>query len=444
MNQQILNSSRISKIGNFDKPTIWYKATRLAVTTDSVNLGQGFPDWKPPGFFLESMKKHISNPDVSHQYSRTCGNLKLVEAISKTYSTVFKRKIDALKEIIVVNGAVSLLYNTITSLVEPEDEVILIEPFYDCYLPQAKFSGGKVIGIPMIPPKIRVRSEYESMKSEDYSKISDDWKIDMEKLKNSLSNKTRILILNTPNNPTGKILTYDELKEIAALLEQFPRVIVLMDEVYEYMIYDEFEELPRMATLPGMSDRCINIMSAGKIFSATGVRIGWGIGPKHLISQIAAIYQVNSFCIYDPIQLAIADCLEIASQPYEGFDNYYKWLRSNYTSQRNYLIENLSKNNKFDKNFYFPKGGYFLVVDISQLNVPSTKYRLEGDEEGEVKYDKDFNFMLNLAHEKKVVVIPCTVFYTDENKSFGENFVRLAFCKMKSTLDKALNNLLNN
>ena len=439
-----ISSQQMSKIGSFDKPTIWYKASRLAVTTNSANLGQGFPDWKPPSFFLESMTNHISNPDVNHQYSRTCGNLKLVEAISKNYSKIFNRKIDALKEVIVVNGAVSLLYNTITALVEPNDEVILIEPFYDCYLPQAKFSGAKVIGIPMIPPKIRPRTEYESMKPENYSNIKDDWKIDMEKLANSLTNHTKILILNTPNNPTGKVLTHEELKEIALLLEKFPRIVVLMDEVYEYMVYDEFEVLPRMANLPGMSERCINIMSAGKIFSATGIRIGWGIGPKHLISQIASIYQVNSFCIYDPIQLAIADSLEMANQPYQGFDTYYKWLRAHYTSQRNYFIENLAKNKKFDVNFYFPKGGYFVLVDISQLNVPKTCYRLEGDEDSEVNYSKDFNFLLNLANEKKVVIIPCSVFYTDENKSHGENFVRLAFCKQITTLEKAFNNLQNN
>ena len=432
-----------SKIGNFDKLTIWYKASRLAMSTGSANLGQGFPDWKPPEFFLEALKKHISDPNVSHQYTRSFGNLKLTEALSRQYSKIHKRTIDATNEIIVGNGGVSILYNAITALVEAGDEIILIEPFYDCYLPQAKFSGGKVIGIPMIPPKIREKSDFENIKEEDYAKLTDDWKLDFEKLKNTLSSKTKIIILNTPNNPTGKILTYDELKQVAALLENYPNVIVLLDEVYEYMVFDEYEELPRMVNLPGMWDRCISIMSAGKIFSATGIRIGWGIGPKHLIAKIGAIYQVNSFCIYDPIQLAIADSIEIANQPYEGFENYYKWLRGHYTSQRNYFIQKLIKNTKFDLNFFFPKGGYFIVADISHKKIIQSKYRLEGDDE-EVNYLKDFNYVLNLANEKKVVVIPCSVFYTDENKSIGSNYIRLAFCKQKTTLDKAFDNLLNN
>jgi aspartate/methionine/tyrosine aminotransferase len=439
-----MNSLTTSKIGNYDKMTIWYKATRLAVTTDSANLGQGFPDWKPPTFFLDAIKKFVSSTEVSHQYTRTFGNPKLVEAISNTYSPIFNRKIDPMKEVIVANGAVSILYNTLTALVEPDDEVILIEPFYDCYLPQTKFSGGKVIGVPMIPPKVRPKSEYENMKEEDYSKITEDWKIDMEKLKNAFTSKTKILVLNTPNNPTGKILTYDELKEIASILEKFPNVIVIMDEVYEFMVYDEHQDLPRMANLPGMWDRCLSIMSAGKIFSATGIRIGWALGPKHLISKVGAIYQFNSFCIYDPIQLAIAESLEVAKNPYEGYETYFKWLRGHYTAQRNYMISNLAKNKNFDVNFYFPKGGYFIVADISQQNVPTTKYRLEGDEEGDVNYHKDFNFLLNLAYEKKVVIIPCSVFYTDLNKAYGENFIRLAFCKQKSTLDRAFNNILNN
>lgn len=433
-----------NKIGDFDKLTIWYKATRLAVSTNSANLGQGFPDWKPPTFVLESIKKHVSNPEVNHQYTRTFGNPKLVEAISKNYSPIFKRNIDPLKEVIVANGGVSLLYNSITALVERDDEVILIEPFYDCYLPQAIFSGAKVKGIPMIPPKLRQRSEYENMSDEELGQVSEDWKIDMERLKSSLTNKTKLLILNTPNNPTGKILTYEELKQISSLLENYPRVVVIMDEVYEFMVYDEYLELPRMATLPGMWDRCINIMSAGKIFSITGIRLGWALGPKHLISKIGAIYQVNSFCIYDPIQLGIAESLEIANQPYEGYDNYFKWLRNHYTNQRNYLIRGLAKNKNFLSNFYFPKGGYFILADITDLSVPSTNHRLEGDEEGEVNYSKDYNYLLNFAHEKKVVIIPCSVFYTDPNKKFGENFIRLAFCKQKSTIDKALHNILNN
>jgi aspartate/methionine/tyrosine aminotransferase len=437
------NSQQIhkkSKTADYEKPTIWYSFSRLAMTTSSVNLGQGFPDWTPPEFVLDAIQKQISNASSNHQYSRFLGSLKLCDSIARNYSDKFKRKIDPLSEILVANGAVSLLYNIITSHVEQGDEVIVIEPFYDCYLPQTELSGGKVIGIPMIPPKIREKSEYFNLINDgNANKIKDNWEIDFEKLEKAFSDKTKLLILNTPNNPTGKILSYEELKQIKNILDKYPKVVVVMDEVYEHMIYDEYEELPRMATLDGMWDRTVSILSAGKIYSCTGIRIGWCIGPKEIIRKTAAVYQFNSFCLYEPIQNAIADCLDISNQPYEGYDNYYKWLRAKYENNRHYLVESLAKNKNFDLNIWLPEGGYFVVADISTKNEES-KYKLEGDENVDVNYSKDFNFVINTANEKKVVLIPCSPFYTRENATHGENFVRIAYCKKKDTLDKALAN----
>jgi aspartate/methionine/tyrosine aminotransferase len=432
-----------SKTFGFDQLSIWYKFSRLALTTNSVNLGQGFPDWKPPSFFIEANKKNLDQEGISHQYSRTMGNLKLVEAIARNYQKHFEHKIDPLSEVLVTNGAVSFLYNAITALVENDDEVILIEPFYDCYLPQVQFSGGKAIGIPMIPPKQRSKEDFivegdEATITNHYSKIKDTWQIDFDKLETALNDKTKILVLNTPNNPTGKILTHEELQRVAKLLEKYPRVIVIMDEVYEYMIYNEYEELPRMANIPGMWDRTLSLMSAGKIFSATGVRVGWGIGPKHLIAKATAIFQFNSFCMYDPLQVAIAECLDIANKPYMGFDTYFKWLRHHYLQQRNYFISNLAKSKGFNLNFFLPEGGYFIVAELKSVVVPATKFRLEGDEDSKEFYLKDFNYLIDLSNQKGIVGIPCSAFYTPANKTVRENYIRLAFCKQTATLDRAL------
>lgn len=430
-----------SKIANFEKPTIWYSFSRLAMTTNSVNLGQGFPDWSPPEFFLETIQKHISNPTSNQQYSRFAGSIKFCESIARNYSEKFQRKIDPLTEVLVANGAVSLLYNIITAHIEEGDEMVVIEPFYDCYLPQAEFSKGKVIGVPMIPPQIRDKSEYANLLDEgNKNNIKDKWLIDFERLEKAFSEKTKILILNTPNNPTGKILTFDELKRIKVILDKFPKVIVIMDEVYEHMIYDDYQELPRMATLEGMWDRTVSIMSAGKIFSSTGIRIGWCIGGKEIVKKASVVHQFNSFCLYEPIQNAIGECLDISTQPYEGFDNYYKWLRARYDNLRFYMVENLSKLKEFDLNIWLPEGGYFVIADIS-IKTNEAKYKLEGDEKVDISYTKDYNYVLNLANEKKVVMIPCTPFYTPANTSVGENFVRIAYCKKKETIDKALYNL---
>lgn len=430
-----------SKTADYEKPTIWHTFSRLAMTTNSVNLGQGFPDWSPPGFLLDSIQKHVSNPSSNNQYARFAGSLKLCESIARNYSQKFKRKIDPLTEVLVANGAVSLLYNIITAHVEQGDEVIVLEPFYDCYLAQTEFSGGKLIGVPMIPPKIREKSEYFNLINEgNANRIKDSWQIDFKKLEKAFSDKTKLIILNTPNNPTGKVFSYTELHDIKTILDKYPKVVVVMDEVYEHMIYDEYEELPRMATLDGMWDRTISIMSGGKIYSCTGIRVGWCIGPKEIVRKATAIYQYNSFCLYEPIQNSIADCLDISNQPYEGYDNYYKWLRAKYEYNRHYLVENLAKNNNIDFNVWLPEGGYFVVGDISNNNVES-KYKLEGDENVEASYRKDFNYVLNTAKEKKVALIPCTPFYTRDNIKYGENFVRIAYCKKKETLDKALANL---
>jgi len=433
-----LTTNKKSKTADYEKPTIWYTFSRLAMLTNSVNLGQGFPDWSPPEFVIEAINNQVSNPTSNQQYSRFAGSVKLCESIARNYSGIFQRNIDPLSEILVANGAVSLLYNIITAFVEQGDEVIAIEPFYDCYLPQTELSGGKLIGIPMIPPKNREKSEYFNLISKGNSeKIKDQWHVDFEKLKNSFSNNTKLLILNTPNNPTGKILSFDELKQIREILNDYPKVIVVMDEVYEHMIYDEYQTLPRMATLDGMWDRTISIMSAGKIFSCTGIRVGWCIGPKELVRKAAAVYQFNSFCLYEPVQNAIADSLDIATKPYNGYDNYYKWLRAKYEDNRHYIVENFAKSKNFDLNIWLPEGGYFVVGDISNKTVDA-RYKIEGDENVDVSYTKDFNFVLNTANEKNVVIIPCSPFYTKQNSSHGVNYVRIAYCKKKETIDKAL------
>jgi kynurenine--oxoglutarate transaminase/cysteine-S-conjugate beta-lyase/glutamine--phenylpyruvate transaminase len=443
---------RISKTIGYEDPTIWYKYGRLALATKSVNMGQGFPDWQPPEFFIESLVKNITSPNANHQYTRSFGNIKLCENLANHYKASFGRTIDPMSEVLVACGGVSVLYNTITALVENGDEVIFFEPFYESYFPEIKFTGGTPVGIPMIPPKLRKKSEFKFSGGDEqemekfYSQFRDTWTIDFDKFEAALSDKTRLLLLNTPNNPTGKILTNEELLHIAKILEKYPNVVILMDEVYEYMIFDDFKTLPRMANLPGMWDKTITMMSAGKTFSSTGNRVAWAIGPKDLIKKVNAVYQYNTFCMYDPTMLAIADCLEIATKAYKGYDSYYEWLRAHYLKQRNYIVNKLANCDEFDLDFFIPEGGYFIVASLDGKDVKPTKHRLEGDEHiKEGSYLKDYNYLIDLAYDKNIVGIPCSAFYTEPYKNIGENYIRLAFCKQTGTIDKMIEKLkINN
>jgi len=426
----------IAKLEGFYNPTIWYKFSHMANATKSVNLGQGFPDWEPPKFFQDNVDKYFTN-DAYYQYTRNTGDVKLVESIARNYEKSYKRKINPMTEIVVGAGAVNVLFVALTALVYPGDEVIILEPFYDCYLPQVQFNGGKVVGVPMNPPKKRSKSEYKKITND----LKDDWTVDFDLLEKAFNKNTKILLLNTPNNPTGKIFTYEELHKFIKILEKFPKVILIMDEVYEFMIGTQYKEVPRMASIPEMWERTLTIHSAGKIFSATGIRIGWAIGPNYLIRQVIAQFQFSTFCISQPMQNTIADCLDEANKPYMGYENYYMWLTNHYNNLRNHFLENLALRENIDIDLFCPEGSYFIIADISKHNPETKHFLVEDENDKSLIYHKDFKFLLNLCHDYKVVAIPCSPFYTEEHKHIGENFIRFAFCKEIKTMDKAFENL---
>lgn len=439
--------SRLIKesLKEFAKPNIWVKFSKLAVDIKAANLGQGFPDWSPPEFYLDSLIKHSSDPNTNHQYTRSYGSMRLINSIAKNYSKYHKRELTS-DNVIIQPGGATGLYNGITSFLNPGDEVVVIEPFYDSYLPIARISGAKVRGIPLIPPKIRDPQVYINLINQGNrinAKFTDEWKFDFQAFSNTLNEKTKMVILNSPNNPTGKVFSYDEYKEIASIiLKKSPNAIVFSDEVYEHIYFDNHKEFPRIANVEGMWNRTITLSSAGKIFSATGVRMGWFIGHEDLIKAICPLHQYATFCMSDIPQSVIADCLERADQSYRGHDTYYDWYRDNYNRHRGYLLNSLLtktkifETEKFSAKFWLPEASYFLLADISDAKV-NKDYSLEGDENFE--YTKDMKYSVNLAKEKRVVTIPCSVFYTPENVSKGSNLVRFAYCKQEKTIDAAIN-----
>lgn len=216
----------------------------------------------------------------------------MIKAISNFYSPIFNREIDPLRNVLVSNGGIACLCNAFLGMIDDGDEVILIEPAFDCYRAQILMAGGIVRSVPL-EPKGKVTKADLVRRLDDLKYCEqDEWDIDWDLLERSFNANTKAILLNSPHNPTGKIFTEAELTRFAEIIKKYDRVVVIWDGVYEAHAYDRYEplQIPRIANLPGMWERTISISSAGKLFSATGVRIGWAIGPEHLIKCAAAFH----------------------------------------------------------------------------------------------------------------------------------------------------------
>lgn len=240
-----------------------------------------------------------------------------------------------------------------------------------------------------------------------------------------------MLIVNTPHNPSGKVFTESELARIAEILSKHPQIIVVEDNVYEGMTFDEYfdKPLPKLSFQKGMSNRTLSVYSAGKIFAATGVRSGWVIGPSYLIKSVRSVHQYNVFCSYNVIENTLANSLTEISSP---ASTYMQEYATRLTSHRNILIKELL-NCKFDFDLWIPKGGYFIMCDISKVEVMEKYYT---DEQGN-RRTKDYAFAYQLAYENRVVCIPCSTFYGQENQHLGARYVRFAFCKDEELIREA-------
>ena len=267
------------RLGASAGPTVWTEFGRIAQEYDPVNLGQGFPDWLPPKFAVDSLVEAVLDSAQSpHQYTRPAGHPNLVNQLARRYSIHLKKDIDPMEEVAVTVGASQALYLSLQTLVQPGDEVILFEPFFDLYVNQVKLAGGTPV---YVPPK------FHPYEDNDDTVSGGEWKLDRDELMKVVSPKTKAIILNSPHNPTGKIFSRSEMEVIAESLDLAgPECVVLSDEVYKFIIHAPPKEInagdsplcpghTHFASLPGMWDRTITISSAGKTFSATGWQVGW-------------------------------------------------------------------------------------------------------------------------------------------------------------------------
>lgn len=395
--------------------SVWVEFMQLALEVKPLNLGQGFPDFAAPDTVRKALSEACINDTnvLLNQYTRSFGHPRLVTALSKLYSKLIGRELNQLSEVLVTAGAYEALFTTIMGLVNPGDEVIIIEPFFDCYVPQVKLAGGTPVFVPLRPKKT------EGVTS------SADWVLDPDELANAFSDKTKAIIVNTPNNPLGKVMKYDELMMIANLCKKH-NAIAIMDEVYEWMTYSGHKHI-RMATLPDMWERTVTIGSAGKTFSVTGWKTGWAYGPAQLMKGPQVIHQHSVYTCTTPVQEAVAQGFEIELKRFGTPDCYFLSLPAELEVKRDNIVRILTE---AGLNPIVPEGGYFILADTRSI---TSKIDIGGDPNER----KDFRFVKWMSRNRKLQGIPPSAFYSPEHGNIGEDYIRFCFIKEDVNLEKA-------
>lgn len=422
----VIQSSKMSSgTGNkFDLPeryrgagkSVWVEYIQLALEYKPLNLGQGFPDFAPPDYVTKALADTAVGPNVLlNQYTRGFGHPRLVNALSKLYSKLIGREINPQTEILVGAGAYEALFATIFGHIGPGDEAIIIEPFFDCYDPMVRNAGGKPVFIPL-----RLKKKPGSGPIS-----SGDWVLDKDELASLFNKNTKMIILNTPHNPLGKVFTLEELQVIADLCKKW-NVLCVADEVYEWIVYKPHKHI-RIATLPGMWDRTITIGSAGKTFSVTGWKIGWAYGPANLLQNLQIVHQNCVYTCSTPIQEAIAIGFEFELSRLGSPESYFQSLAVELEPKKDLMAKFLSDVGMVPT---IPEGGYFMIADWTALE---GKVKLNEEKD---KY-KDYRFTKWMTKNVGLQGIPPSAFYSDPHKNLGENFVRYCFIKKDENLQKA-------
>lgn len=390
--------------------SIWEEMTPLASKCKAVNLGQGFPSFSPPQFLLDELSGVIANSastPLAHQYCPPRGNAELVAQLCKMYSKHLGRDVEA-ANVTVTNGVTQALNAVLQAFINHGDEIVLFEPFFDAYYQDIYTTGGV--------------AKYVSLQPSTES--ADDWKLTREALLAVVSEKTKFILVNTPQNVPSKVWSREELEIIADVAKQFD-IVVIADEVYMYLTFGKPHV--SIASLPGMWERTITLCSAGKTFSCTGWKMGWAVGCSELIAPITQMTSYQTFCCSTPFQIAVARAMTKAQE-----SDFYETLRSEYAARIEKLSATLAASGLPPVK---PSGGFFILADISKVD-PQHYYDPSNKAQA-----KDWQFCLWLTKTIGVCAIPVTAFCKDESKPLYENYVRFACCKPDSELDAAAERL---
>nr|XP_049594311.1 kynurenine--oxoglutarate transaminase 1 [Syngnathus scovelli] len=402
-----------SRIEGVDK-NVWVEFTQMAADYKPVNLGQGFPDFGPPEYIQEAFCEALRGGPSMHQYTRAFGHPRLVNSLAKFFSGIVGQKIDPMEDVLVTVGAYQALFCAFQALVDEGDEVIIVEPFFDCYQPMVKMTGGKAVYIPL-RPKVEGGGALSS----------GDWVLSSDELAAKFTPRTKAIVINTPNNPLGKVYTKEELQVIADLCIKHD-ALCFSDEVYEWLTYDGAQHV-KIASLPGMWERTVTIGSAGKTFSATGWKVGWAIGAGRILKHMKTVHQNSVYHCATAAQEAVARGFERELETFGSADSYFRQLPGALQRKRHKLAACLES---VGLKPIMPQGGYFMITDISSVEVdladPSTK-----DEA------YDFKFVKWLIKEKGLATIPVSAFYSAEHGKDFDKYIRFCFIKEDSTLDAA-------
>ncbi len=366
--------------------TIFTEMTALAVEHDAINLGQGFPNWAGADFVKKAAIRSMADGEHD-QYPASPGVPALRQAIAEKYGPLFGRGLDPASEITVTSGCTEALAASFLGLINPGDEVVLIEPFYDSYPACTSMAGA----VPKFVP------------------LREGFRLDPDELRSAFSAKTRAIVLNTPHNPTGRVFDSDEIQLVADLCQEFD-VILIADEVYEEITFGKTHL--RIATLPEMWERTLTLSSLGKTFSLTGWKLGWAIGPPHLTAGLRAAHQFLTFTTPTPVQHGGVAALSAPAA-------FFEVLRKSYRAKRDLLADGLAGIG-FD--VHLPEGTYFLMAGF-----------------GAFGFDDDRTFARHMVEVAGVAVIPPSVFYN--HPGGGKDLIRFAFCKDEATLAEAIDRL---
>jgi len=390
---------------------VWVRAVNLVNQYKPVNMGQGMPDFTevvPQSLKAALIKTQSPDaPVTNNQYTRGQGNVQLVNELADIYSPLFKRTLDPMKEILVTVGGYESLHCCVNAVVNPGDEVVIIEPNFDSYGVTVKNRGAI--------------AKFVTLKLKPGGTSSADITFDRDEMRKAFTSKTKAIIVNTPHNPTGKVFTKEEIEFIADLCKEY-NCLYLSDEVYEWLAFDK--EHIRAATLPGMWERTLTCCSAGKTFNVTGWKTGWTIGPEYLVTAAMKIHQTIIYTVPTPLQIALAETFKIEKQLVGTEHSYWQWLQSDLIAKRKRVWEAITNAGLKP---ITPEGGYFMMVDIKdfQPDLPAETSHLT----------HDFRVSEWLIKEKGLATIPLSAFYSEGSKKANGHYLRFCFIKGDKTLD---------
>jgi len=359
----------------------------LAVSTSSLNLGQGFPDADGPGSVIEAAVSALRSG--RNQYAPGRGVPELRRAIAAHQRDHYGIELDPHSEVVVTTGATEGVAAAILALLDPGDEIVVLEPFYDSYVANIAMADAVRRPVTLRAP---------------------DFRLDVDALRAAVTERTTAMLINSPHNPTGTVLRRSELEAVAEVAIKHD-LLVITDEVYEHLVFDHHEHIP-LCTLPGMWERTVSISSAGKTFSFTGWKVGWATGPADLVRAVESAKQWMTFTSGAPLQPAVAHALAEEA-------GFYRRLSKELQGKRDRLCSSLSE---LGMEAFVPEGTYFATADVSSFG-----------------YEDGLAFCLALPERAGVVAIPTQVFYDDHEE--GRHLVRWAFCKDESLLDEGVRRL---